>query len=85
MGILFNQLNPEETAVFFEENNRIVIMARSQIIIRIIFLISAITLGLAEFIFNPKAISTIVLSSLENKTVFYFSVSDDSKHAFVSM
>ena len=59
-------------------------MATTQII-RTMFLISAITLGLAEYIFNPKAISTIVLNSIETKTVYFFAVSDDNKYAFVSM
>ena len=60
-------------------------MVNPQIIIRTILLISTISLGLAEFIFNPKAISNIVLSSLETKTVYYSTVSEDNKYAFVSM
>ena len=55
------------------------------VIFQIILLIPTITLCLAEYIFNPKAISSIVLSSIEKKTVFFFSVSDDSQYAFVSM
>jgi len=53
--------------------------------LRIILLITAITVCFAEYIFNPKAISSILLSSREKKTVFFFTVSDDSKYAFVSM
>lgn len=49
------------------------------------FLLINLPLVFSEFIFNPKAISSVQLNIIDNLTSFFFAVTDNSSHAFVSM
>lgn len=50
-----------------------------------IILLINLSLALSEFIFNPQAISSLYLNTIDNLTSFFFAVTDDNSHAFVSM